>query len=201
MKRAISTSILFFSLALVPMSCDIFCLGDCNCNASAIKDFKIESFEVYTMTLDHHPIDPANPNPYSQVMKRFQIKEILSAQLKDKRYNAFGSAYACSPRTPNSVDTLIGIRITNKSEQALSSGENLLVGQDLTPFFDVGLWVSQRVAIPEFLSRPIYLNLEDQLILIWNKAPEKTMQLQFDVKLIFEDNLEFDFPDEILSIY
>ncbi|MCS5489337.1 hypothetical protein [Algoriphagus limi] len=203
MKKFFLTSSLFFFLGLIPMACNDFCGNPCGCGPIFdVSDFRVQSFETISLTTEGQQVSPTISLPYNFITKSFRIKEIVTlSERKNSNSSTWGMALACSPPSPQSQEKMIGIQIINSREVELGDGEILKVGQDLTSYFEMNNFFSEQTKpIPEFFNTPVPLFMEDLFKLVWIKDPQKEVQLEFSIRILMENGLDFNLSNEILSI-
>lgn len=203
-KVTLLTFLIFSSLAILPMSCTNFCNDSCGCGpVFDIKDFRILSFETLSLTTDGQQVSPSTVLPYSTITKSFRIKETQTIAYFESNpsYFTFGTAMACSPPLPKSAEKMIGIQIINTREVILGNGEVIKVGQDISNYFQMNYFFNNTTrSIDQFLENGLTVFRDDLFKLVWNKDPGKEIELEFSLRIMMEGGLEFNLPNEILSI-
>ncbi|MBY5950372.1 hypothetical protein OU792_11505 [Algoriphagus sp. NF] len=203
MKKLITTSALFITLAMLPIACSEFCNNPCGCGpVFEVIDFRVQSFETLSLTTEGQQVSPSTSLPYDFITKSFRIKETQNVSYFEESNNSIpGVAFACSPPSPQSQEKMIGIQIINSKEVEFADGEIFKVGQDISDFFEVNyFFVEQTRPIPEFLENGLTLFREDLFKLVFTKNPGKEVQLEFSMRIMLEGGLEFNLQNEILSI-
>lgn len=188
---------------MLPIACSEFCNNPCGCGpVFEVIDFRIQSFETLSLTTEGQQVSPSTSLPYDFITKSFRIKETQNvAYFKERTSSTPGLALACSPIPPQSQEKMIGIQIINSKEVEFADGEIFQMGQDISDFFEVNyFFVEQTRPIPEFFGNGLTLFREDLFKLVFTKNPGKEVQLEFSIRIMLEDGLEFDLQHEILSI-
>jgi len=202
-KNSIATTTLFLLLAIFPISCDLVCNNTCGCGSQTrINDFKIISFKMLTTNPNGEEISPNSTQPYEQVLKTFKIKDIeMVAAIPSTFFGIPGVVLACSPIPPKSQERLKEIKIFNTKEVTLGDGTVLKPGDLLNEFFQMNYYfASSNEPIEEFLSEERTIYLDDYFKLIFIKAPQKQVVIEFSMLFIFESGSEISISDEKLSI-
>ncbi|SEF87701.1 hypothetical protein [Algoriphagus boritolerans] len=205
-KRIFTTFTLFSILALLPMSCGLFCGSDsCGCGpVPKPREFVIESFATKTVDGYGNEIPETQSRNYNQIFKSIEIKDIkyLSAiKVEEPTPWSLGFALACSPAPDTSKNKLQLIQIINESEFTLADGREFGVGENLNSLFGIGhVFQTNLVPIQEFTRLGSNLNFDDFYKIGLLQNPEKELQLKFTIQLVFDDAQEFLLSDQILTI-
>lgn len=185
------------------MACNGFCGNPCGCGpVFQVSNFRIQSFETISITRDGQQVSPTTTLPYGFITKSFRIKDIVTlTERKTPIKSTWGMAFACSPPSPQSQEKMIGIQIINSREVQLGDGQILKVGDDLTDYFEMNSFSAEQTKpISEFFESPVPLFLEDLFKLVWIKDPGKEVQLEFSLRILMENGLDFNLSNEILNI-
>lgn len=202
-KKSLVTALLFSFLALLPISCDLVCNDSCGCGSQTeAKDFKIISFEMFTVNLNGEELSQDLTQPYNQVLKTFKIKEIeMLSYIESSNLGIPGVALACSPLPPKSQEKLEGLKIFNTKEVTLGDGTVLKAGDILNDFFEINYYfISDSAPIEEFFSENRIIYLDDYFKLSFIKDPKMEIVIEFSMQLIFENGREISINGEKLNI-
>lgn len=202
LKTFVTTGALFFSLALLPMSCGVFCNDSCGCGASFPEQFfRIRSFELFTSAFDGQRIFPDDSQPWDQYYKGFRVDQFDLISDIPARKSALGVALACDPAPPKSEKKLNAIRIINLKEESIGNGMILEVGQDITDLFGMNFFFSQGLEpIQDFISTGRELYLDQLFKLGFKNDPGRDLTLSLSISFILEDGTEFTFLNEPFTI-
>jgi len=203
-RKSLATGSLFLLVALLPISCGIVCNDSCGCGPRfEVKDFNILSFETLSLTKPGQRVNPNTPLPYDQIFKAFRILDAQTIALIDKNtsFSFPGTALACSPATPKSVQQMTGIQILNSKEVTLGDGTVLKTGDDITSFFEVNYFFAEKtMPFETFFKQPLIVYREDLFKLGWKQDPKKEVVLEFSIRIFMTAGKEFNLNNEILSI-
>ena len=203
-KRIGLTICLFAFLALIPMSCGIFCQDSCGCGPSApAQNLIIKSMQLRTVALMDQTVNPLDTLPYNRVFKSLEVKEfeikLISENLSPSP--SFGLAYACSPLPVYSRDEIIGINILNKTSVTLADGTTINPQQDISSYFGMAFFYNDRLTtIQEFIGTGRYFFFGENFKIGFIQSPEKALKLEFDVEVIFKSGKAFRLENQVLSI-
>lgn len=204
-KRTTLTFGLFSFLALMPMSCGLFCNDSCGCGPlPKPRVFVIESFDIKTVDGTGREIPETQNKPYNQMFKSLQIKDIKfisNLNIEALYTGSLGLVFACDPAPDASKNALKLIQIINEKEFTLDNGTEYGVGVNLTSLFGINSVSSNSiVSISEFtgLGRPLFF--EDFFKIGFLENPKKELNLKFTIRLVFDDGQEFLLADQILNI-
>lgn len=203
-KRVGLTICLFSFLALIPMSCGIFCQDSCGCGPSAPpQDLVIKSMQILTLGPTAQTVNPLDTLPYTQVFKSLEVKE-FEIKLISENYSpspSLGLAYACSPLPVYSRDEINAIRIVNKTSVELVDGTTLNPQQDISSYFGMAFFYSDKLStIQEFIGTGRYFFLGENFKLGFKQSPGKALKLEFDVEVTFKSGKSFILENQVLSI-
>lgn len=204
-KRGITTLGLFTFLAMLPMSCGLLCRDTCGCGPTPkTSEFEIQSFDSKTKDGSGREISASESRPYDQIYKVLEINDVeFTSAVKDEEQNtgSLGIAFACSPAPPISKNDLQLIEILNETEFSLADGTEYGVGENLVSLFGINRYFSSELeSIEEFIGTGRKLNYGDDLYFGLLENPEKDLQLEFTIRLVFNDAQEFLFTDQILNV-
>jgi hypothetical protein len=202
--KYLATVIVFTVIALLPLSCGIVCNDSCGCGPQfEVKDFQIVSFETLSLTKTGQRVNPTTSLPYDQIFKAFRILETQTVASGTSNFalGIPGVALACSPLPSKSARQVIGIQLINIKEVTLGDGEILKVGQDITEFFEINYFFSEKtMPFESFFKLPITIYREDIFKLGWRQDPKKEVILEFNIGIFMTDGKEFNLNNEMLSI-
>jgi hypothetical protein len=204
LKKSFATLGLLSFIALLPISCGVVCNDVCGCGPQfEVQNFKILSFETLPLTKAGQRVNPTTPLPYSEIFKSFRILDVQTISLNEPK-NSFslpGVGYACSPVSPKSVDLMRGIQVLNSKEVTLGDGTLLKVGDDITKYFGINGFFSEKITPSEtFFKAPIEVYRDDLFKLGWKQNPQKELILEFSLRIFFTNGREFNLNNEVLAI-
>jgi hypothetical protein len=204
-KRAGLTLALFSILALIPMSCGLFCQDSCGCGPSAPpKDMIIKSMQLFTLTSNRQAVNPMDTLPFNQVFKAIQVKDFEVKILAESTFApalSYGLAYACSPSPLYSRDEITSIKVINNKQVSLADGTTIRPTDDITRLFGMGNFYSGNlISVEEFIGTGKTVILEENYKLGFTKSPGKPVKLEFEVKVIFKSGKEILIEDQVLNI-
>lgn len=203
-KRIGLTICLFSFLALIPMSCGIFCQDSCGCGPSAPpQDLVIKSMQMRTMAPIGQTANPLDTLPFNQVFKSLEVKEFEIILLSENFWpsSSFGLTYACSPLPVYSRDEINAIRILNKTSVTLADGSTLNPQQDISSYFGMAFFYTEKLStIQEFIGNGRYFFLGENFKLGFKQSPGKALKLEFDVEVTFKSGKAFLLENQVLSI-
>lgn len=203
-KKIFVTLGLFSILALIPMSCGLFCQDSCGCGpTSPPQNLVVKSVQLNTVDPFGQSLNPMDSYTYDQVFKSLEIKEFEIELISESNYQtaAFGLAYACSPVPISSKDEIIGIQIRNKKEETLGTGIVLRPEEDISSYFGMSFLYSKNlIPIQEFIGPGKTFVLGENFKLGLLKAPEKTLRLEFDVEVSLKSGVKFLVENQVLTI-
>ncbi len=203
-KRIGLTISLFSFLALIPMSCGIFCQDSCGCGPlPPAQNLIIKSMQLLTVDPSGQTINPLDTLPYNRVFKSLEIKD-FEIKLISENFSpstSFGLAYACSPLPVYSRDEIIGIKILNKTSVTLADGTTISPQQDISSYFGMAFFYTDKLAtIQEFIGTGRYFFLGENFKLGFKQSPGKALKLEFDVEVTFKSGKSFILENQVLSI-
>jgi len=203
-KRGITTFGLFFFLAMLPMSCGLLCRDSCGCKPlPQPREFMIQSFATKTIDGAGRGIPETQSGNYDQIFKSIQIKDIeFTAKVRVEGPDPwnFGLAFACDPAPDTSKNELQQIEIINEREFTLADGTQYLVGENLTSLFGINrVFSTEIVPIGEFAGLGRKLTFDDFLKIGLLENPGRELQLEFTIRLVFDDGQEFLITNQILN--
>jgi hypothetical protein len=204
-KRILATFSLFSFLALMPMSCGLFCGNDsCGCgSAPKPKELRVKSFATMTVNGSGSEISTSETWAFDQVFKKFRIKEAeFKAQSTiESTTSALGIAYACDPAPDQTKNTLYLIQILNQKEFTLADGTTYSQGDHITSLFGMNHFYAQGLTnIDNFIAPGLRLTFDDSFKIGVLENPRKELNLQFSIRLVFDDQQEFILTDQILNV-
>lgn len=203
-KRIGLTICLFSFLALIPMSCGIFCQDSCGCGPSApAQNLIIKSMQLLTVDPSGQTINPLDTLPYNRVFKSLEIKD-FEIKLISENFSpstSFGLAYACSPLPVYSRDEIIGIKILNKTSVTLADGTTISPQQDISSYFGMTFFYNdQLITFQEFIGTGRLFFFGENFKIGFIQSPEKPLKLEFDVEVSFKSGKAFLLENQVLSI-
>lgn len=188
------------------MSCGLFCYDSCGCGPLPTpQEFKIQSFITQTVNQSGQEITDSDAKPYDQIFKSLRIDSvefIRQSSLPPYSYSSFGTAFACSPIQPSSVNTLKLIQIINQKEFSLADGRTFKVGDPISTLFGMKYFhASGLTPIDNFIAPGKILVLDELYKIGLLQDPEKELKLEFTILLVFDDAQDFSIADQVLNIY
>ncbi|MFN3997303.1 hypothetical protein [Algoriphagus sp.] len=204
-KRIFASLTLFSFLALMPMSCGLFCGNDsCGCGSlPKPRDLRVKSFETLTVNESGNEILDSEIKAYNQVFKTLRIKE---AEYKvqssiESTSSTLGLAFACDPAPDRTKNSLYLIQILNQKEFTLADGTNFSVGDNITSLFGMNHFFAQGLtSIENFTAPGLRLIREDYFKIGVIENPGKELNLKFTIRLLFDDRQEFLLTDQLLNV-
>lgn len=199
------TLALFSFLALIPMSCGLFCQDSCGCGpGTPPQELIIKSMQLNTLNLIGQPVNPLDTLCSREVFKALQVKDFEIKTIADT-YSApsftFGTAFACSPLPAYSRDEIATIKVINKKQLAVGDGLMWNESEDITAFFGMGYFFTGKLfPIEEFIGNGKSVYLGEFYVLGFNLSPTHPIKLEFDVLVRFKSNKEFLIENQVLSI-
>ncbi len=204
-KRLLTTIFLFSFLALLPMSCGLFCADSCGCGPiPKPMEIRVKSFAIQTVDASGKEIPASETKEYDQVFKTLQINEVENktrSSTESSVFGSFGTAFACDPLSPLTENTLYLIQIINQKDFTLIDGTKYSVGDNISSllgmnhFFAAGL-----TSIENFIAPGMKLSFEDYFKIGFLANPEKEINLKFSIRLVFDDAQELVLTDQILNV-
>lgn len=204
-KKGLLTTGLFTFLALLPMSCGLFCNDSCGCGpVTRPREFVIESFATNTVDDLGNVIPENQSRNYNQIFKSVEIRDIRftsEAQVEESNPTSMGLAFACSPAPDASINELQLIEIINEVEFTLVDGTEYAIGENLSSLFGISeVYRTNLIPIEEFPQFGAKLYLDDFFKIGLFQNPEKEINLKFTIRLRFNDGQEFLLTDQTLNI-
>jgi hypothetical protein len=204
-KKVTLTLGLFTFLALLPMSCGIFCEDLCGCGPGTPPgNLIIKSMELLTLDANRQQVDPLDTFPFDQVSKSLQVKEFEIqgiSEFSSFGYSSFGTAFACSPLPIYSKDEITSLQLINRKEIRLGGGTLLKDLEDISTYFGMGnFYTGKLLPIKEFLGSGKAVSLEESFRLGFVTSPGQAIQLEFDLLVKFQSGKELTIPNQVLSI-
>lgn len=205
-KRILTTFSLFSFMALLPMSCGLFCGNDsCGCGpVSKPREFVIESFATRTVDGSGNEILKTQSRNFDQISISLEIKDIKFTSHAKVGWEGLinpGFAFACSPAPDTSKNELNLIEIINEGEFTLADGTKYPIGEKITSLVGINrVFNNGVVPIAEFTGLGRKLTFEDSFKIGLLQNPGKELQLKFTIRLVFDDAQEFLLTDQILNV-
>jgi len=203
-KKIFFTVGLFSLLAVIPMSCGLFCQDSCGCGPiTPPQNLLIKSMQLNTVDALGQAVDPMESYPYDKVFKSLEIKDfeikVVSELIGPS--TTFGMAYACSPLPISSKDEIVGIQIKNKKEETLGNGIVLSPEEDISSYFGITFFYSKNlVQIQEFVGTGRTFVFGENFKLGFLQAPGKTIRLEFDLEVSFKSGVKFLLANQVLTL-
>lgn len=203
-KRIVLTLSLFGFLALLPMSCGIFCQDSCGCGPlPPAQDLVIKSMQMLTLGPTGQALNPLDTIPFNQVFKSLEIKE-FEIKLISENYSpssSIGLAYACSPLPVYSRDEINGIKIKNRTPVILADGTNLAPQQDISSYFGMAFFYNNKlIPIQEFIGSGRSFFFGENFKMGFRQFPVQALKIEFDVEVTFKSGKAFLIENQVLSI-
>lgn len=204
-KRIFTTISLFSILALLPMSCGLFCYDSCGCGPlPKPQELRVKSFEILTVNESGSEISESETKGYNQIFKTLRINEAeykTQSSIESPSSPSLGTAFACSPIPPSTKNTLYLIQILNEKEFTLGDGRNYFEGDNISSLFGMNHFFAQGLTtIENFIAPGLRLTLEDYFKIGILENPGKELQLEFTIRLVFDDRQEFLITDQLLNV-
>jgi hypothetical protein len=203
-KKIFLTIGLFSLLALIPMSCGLFCQDSCGCGPiSPPQNLLIKSMRLNTVDPLGQAVNPLDSFPYDKVFKSLEVKDFEITVVSEiiGPSTTFGMTYACSPLPISSKDEIIGIKIRNKKEVTLGSGVVLKPEEDISSYFGISFFYSNNlVKIQEFIGSGRSFVLGENFKLGFFQAPGQPISLEFDLEVNFKSGVKFLFENQALTL-
>lgn len=204
-KRFLTTFTLFSFLALMPMSCGLFCGYDsCGCGPlPKPQDLRVKSFATLTVNESGNEIPDSETRAFNQVFKSLRIKEAeYRAQSPiESTSSSLGLAFACDPAPDRTKNSLYLVQILNQKEFTLSDGTNFSVDDNISSLFGMNHFSAQGLTTIENFTAPgLRLIREDYFKIGFLENPGKELNLKFTIRLVFDDRQEFLLTDQLLNV-
>lgn len=196
---------LFSFLALLPMSCGLFCNDSCGCGPIAKpRKFVIESFVTKTVDSSGIEIPETQSRNFDQIFISVEIEDVKytsEAKIEGSSPRSQGLAFACSPAPNTSINELQLIEIINEREFTLADGTEYENGENLTTLFGISpVFSTNKVPIEEFTRLGSKLAFDDFFKVGLFQNPEMELNLEFTIRLVFDDAQEFLLTDQKLNV-
>jgi len=141
---------------------------------------------------------------YDQVFKTLQINEVenkTQSSTDSSVFGSFGTAFACDPIPRMTENTLNLIQIINQKEITLIDGTKYLVGDNISSLFGMNHFSAAGLTTLEnFVAAGRKLRFEDYFKIGFLVNPEKEINLEFTIRLVFDDAQELLLTDQILNV-
>lgn len=205
-KRLLTTLSLFSFLALMPMSCGLFCASDsCGCEStSKPQQLRIKSFATQLVNESNVEISESEINPYNQAFITLISNEVefkTRSSIESSQTWTFGTAFACSILPPTTENTLYLIQIINEKEFTSSDGTVFSSGENISALFGMKyIFASELTTIQNFIGPGLKLTQEDKFKFGLLESPQKELQLEFTIRLRFDDGQEFFVANQMLNV-
>lgn len=204
-KRIFTTISLFSILALLPMSCGLFCNDSCGCGPSpGPQEIRVQSFATQTVNKSNQEINKTESGPYAETFVTLRIDEIenkAQGLARPSESGSIGLAYACSPLPPMSENLLYLIQIINEKEFTTSDGTHYQIGENITSLFGMSHFYAPGLSrISDFTRPGKRLTFEDFYKIGLLEDPQQELNLKFTIRLRFDDAQEFLLTDQTLNV-
>ena len=204
-KKVFTTVTLFAFFAFLPISCGLLCRDSCGCGPGPkLQEIRVNSFLVSTVDKVGVEVPDSVAKTFDQVFKSIRIDdaEFLSEiQNTPSSFSSFGTAFACSPIPPKTVNALNLIQIISEKEFTTSDGIQYSEGDDISSLFGGNYFYgAELIALEDFVEGGLELFQYEDLKVGILTNPQKELNLKFTIRLIFDDAQEFQLPGEILNI-
>lgn len=189
----------------MPMGCNLFCNDTCGCGPTP-KPYLlvIQSFATQTVDETGKETPEAETKPFDQVFKSLRIDEYdyqTQSLIESPRSSSFGTALACDPPIPETEGTLYLIQIINQSEFTLIDGTIYLEGDNISSLFGMShFYASGLSPIGNFVAPGRKLTIDDYFKIGFLENPGKELNLEFTIRLVFDNAQEFLLSDQVLNI-
>ncbi|WP_157963232.1 hypothetical protein [Algoriphagus litoralis] len=205
MKKLFATVTLFAFFAFLPISCGLLCRDSCGCGPSPkLQEIRIKSLSVSTVDKSGVAVVATEGKAFDQVFKSIRIDEVeflAEVQNQATAISSFGTAFACSPIPPKSVNALSLIQVINEKEFTTSNGVVYAEGDDISSLFGVNYFFgAELTALEDFLEGGLELYQYEDLKVGLLQNPEKELNLEFKMRLVFDDAQEFVLSNQLLSV-
>jgi hypothetical protein len=204
-KRIITTISLFSTLAMLPMSCGLFCNDSCGCGpVTKPREFVIESFATKTVDELGNNIPETQSRNYNQIFKSVEISDrkfTSKAKVEGSMPLSLGLAFACSPAPDTSTNELQLIEIINEVGFTVGDGTEYEVGENLNSLFGISeVFRTNLVPIEEYPQFGAKLTLDDFFKIGLFQNPGKELQLEFTIRIVFDDAQQFLLTNQTLNV-
>lgn len=205
-KRIFTTICLFSFLALLPMSCGLFCNDSCGgCGPSlGPQEIRVQSFATQTVNKSNQEINITEFGPYAETFVTLRINEVenkAQGLVGPSESGSTGLAYACSPLPPLSENILSLIQIINEKEFTSSEGTQFSVGENLTTLFGMSHFYGPGLStIRDFIGPGLRLTFADLYKIGLLEDPQQELNLKFTIRIRFDDAQEFLLTDQTLNV-
>ncbi len=204
-KKLFTTVTLFAFFAFLPISCGLLCRDSCGCGPSPkLQEIRVNSFLVSTVDIAGVEVPESVPNAFDQVFKSIRIDDVeflSEIQNAPTSFSSFGTAFACSPIPPKTVNALNLIQIISESEFTTSDGIQYSEGETISSLFGGNYFYgAELIALEDFVEGGLELFQYEDLKVGMLANPEKELNLKFTIRLVFDDAQEFLLPNQILNI-
>lgn len=204
-KRVFATISLFCVLALLPISCDLICLDSCGCGpAQQVGEIRIRSWQAKTISESNQAIEKTEIRDFDKAFVGLSVDEVVFLADQSSEQESFGSlgmAYACSPIPPQTANTLSLIQLINQKEFTTAAGVTYSAGEDISSLFGIGqVYVTKLSPFAEFVGSGLRPTTEDYFRIGLLGDPGKVLELEFTVRLVFDDRQEFLLSDQFLNV-
>lgn len=204
-KRIFTTISLFSILSLLPMSCGLFCNDSCGCGpVTKPREFVIESFATKTVDELGNNIPETQSRNFDKIFKSVEISErkfTSEAKVEDSMHLSLGLAFACSPAPDTSINELQLIEIINEVEFTLADGTEYAIGEKLNSLFGISeVFRTNLIPIEEYPQIGAKLTLDDFFKIGLFQHLGKELQLEFTIRIVFDDAQEFLLTDQTLNV-
>lgn len=204
-KRLFTTLCLFSLLALMPMGCNLFCYDSCGCGPTPKPNqLVVRSFETQTVDIAGKEISKEESKPFDQVFLALRIGEyeFQTQSMESQDTWSLGTALACDPPIPVTEDTLYLIQIINQQEFTLIDGTTFSEGDNISGLFGMSHFFAPGLrTLSNFMAPGKRLRLEDYFKIGLMERPKKELNLEFTIRLVFDDAQEFLLTDQILNVH
>lgn len=201
-KNNLAIFFILLFVGVIPVGCDLFCLDDCGCGNTVVRDFSIMGLGLQTTSDTGTPLDTSVVYPYQEIFKLIAIADWQVVRAESPSALTFlNTAYACSPRDPQAVQGFQSIKIEALNSFTLNSAnDEIKAGDDVTnrfgmSYFSTGTFVDVDLFIQEM--RNIYLY--DMFTIRLKEKPfqQVSMKLKFTIEMT--DGSIYTFDEEILK--
>jgi hypothetical protein len=201
----------FFFVALfmgiIPISsCVDQCNGPCGCYpVYENQDFSITTFSSETLfRADRNFIVDPNRYYFHQTLyKAFWVSGLreLTENNRIQSSSLFSqAAFACSPASSFSVESLKSIRLINKKPIRVNENETLQEGDIINDKFIITLNFQIERRIEEFLKTNHRFQKNERLYLKFTSKPDNNIEIMFDIEIEVDNGTVYIFNSETMKI-
>ncbi len=203
---------LFFSvlMGVIPITSCVYqqCDGPCGCSpVFEVEDFSVTQLSIETLyrSDNNQPIDPERFYFYQTLYTGIWVSGLRPINETSQNFDGISlfvprALASCSPREAFSLETLAGLKIINKNPLELTPNIYLDEGDDITHLFVATTNFQQEYSIESFAKNKHRFQKDERFYLKFNQEPGAPLQLVFNVIIILDNGVNYEFPGQILKI-